>query len=218
MIICRVAPLGGQSIGHHRQRTPAELRRFLQPFVLRDSSSARTADHSVGSDVWSRVAVQHGHQEGVVAAPLPQQGLSQPPLDGEPALLVHVPRPRVVLVHLEGAPVQRGPPSDRLCPAATPPSGGGGRTHGQVSCCGTAPVSTADQQGQIVCGGDLYDPEAAKGAPDAAVAASLGCGVPTAVADLHPGEVVLDLGSGAGADVLICARRVGPAGWRSAST
>ena len=43
-------------------------------------------------------------------------------------------------------------------------------------------------------------------------AASLGCGVPTAVADLHEGETVLDLGSGAGADVLISARRVGPAG------
>ena len=49
-------------------------------------------------------------------------------------------------------------------------------------------------------------------APDAAVSASLGCGVPTAVADLHEGEIVLDLGSGAGADVLISARRVGPAG------
>ena len=47
---------------------------------------------------------------------------------------------------------------------------------------------------------------------EVAVAASLGCGVPTAVADLHDGEVVLDLGSGAGADVLISARRVGPAG------
>jgi arsenite methyltransferase len=44
------------------------------------------------------------------------------------------------------------------------------------------------------------------------VQASLGCGVPTAVADLHPGETVLDLGSGAGADVLISARRVGDAG------
>ena len=51
-----------------------------------------------------------------------------------------------------------------------------------------------------------------EGAPDAAVAASLGCGVPTAVADLHEGETVLDLGSGAGADVLISARRVGPTG------
>src|SRR2546421_715661 len=48
--------------------------------------------------------------------------------------------------------------------------------------------------------------------PEAAVNASLGCGVPTAVADLHEGETVLDLGSGAGADVLISARRVGPTG------
>ena len=49
-------------------------------------------------------------------------------------------------------------------------------------------------------------------APEAAINASLGCGVPTAVADLHDGETVLDLGSGAGADVLISARRVGPTG------
>ena len=48
--------------------------------------------------------------------------------------------------------------------------------------------------------------------PEGAVGASLGCGVPTAVADLHEGEVVLDLGSGAGADVLISARRVGLTG------
>ena len=60
-------------------------------------------------------------------------------------------------------------------------------------------------------GSALYGDEAS-GAPDAAVSASLGCGVPTAVADLHPGETVLDLGSGAGADVLISARRVAPGG------
>jgi arsenite methyltransferase len=59
-------------------------------------------------------------------------------------------------------------------------------------------------------GAALYD--GISEAPDGAVAASLGCGVPTAVADLHEGEVVLDLGSGAGADVLISARRVGPSG------
>jgi SAM-dependent methyltransferase len=63
-----------------------------------------------------------------------------------------------------------------------------------------------------VFGADLYSPDAAEGAPSAAVAASLGCGVPTAVADLRPGETVLDLGSGAGADVLISARRVSPGG------
>ena len=60
-------------------------------------------------------------------------------------------------------------------------------------------MATTDEQGREVFGAELYGPEA-EGAPDAAVAASLGCGVPTAVADLHPGEVVLDLGSGAGAD------------------
>jgi len=80
----------------------------------------------------------------------------------------------------------------------------------ETSCCG-APVATTDQQGREVFGAELYGPEA-EGAPDAAVAASLGCGIPTAVADLHPGEVVLDLGSGAGADVLISARRVAPGG------
>jgi SAM-dependent methyltransferase len=62
-----------------------------------------------------------------------------------------------------------------------------------------------------VFGGTLYANEA-DGAPSDAVEASLGCGVPTAVADLHEGETVLDLGSGAGADVLISARRVGDSG------
>ncbi|GAA0934598.1 arsenite methyltransferase [Pseudonocardia zijingensis] len=77
---------------------------------------------------------------------------------------------------------------------------------GAAICCG--PAGTA----QPVFGGQLYDPAEAAGAPAEAVAASMGCGVPTAVADLHPGEVVLDLGSGAGADVLISARRVTPGG------
>ena len=62
-----------------------------------------------------------------------------------------------------------------------------------------------------VFGAALYGEESA-GATSAAVEASLGCGVPTAVADLHEGETVLDLGSGAGADVLISAKRVGPTG------
>jgi arsenite methyltransferase len=72
-------------------------------------------------------------------------------------------------------------------------------------CCTDAPA-------EGVFGADLYDAEQASGAPAQAVTASLGCGVPTAVADLHEGETVLDLGSGAGADVLISARRVGPTG------
>jgi arsenite methyltransferase len=61
-------------------------------------------------------------------------------------------------------------------------------------------------------GVQLYDVTAREGLPDAAVLASLGCGVPTAVADLKEGEVVLDLGSGGGIDVLLSAQRVGPAG------
>ncbi len=82
----------------------------------------------------------------------------------------------------------------------------------QASCCGSAPVGTTDEEGQVVFGPELYGLDAAEGAPVAALEASLGCGVPTAVADLHPGEVVLDLGSGAGADVLISAREVALAG------
>jgi arsenite methyltransferase len=78
-----------------------------------------------------------------------------------------------------------------------------------ASCCGD---ELKDSCRGGVFGDALYDAEEAVGAPREAVAASLGCGVPTAIADLHEGETVLDLGSGAGADVLISARRVGPTG------
>ncbi len=76
-------------------------------------------------------------------------------------------------------------------------------------CCGAGfdPAGTGTQ----TFGATLYGQEG-EHAPQAAVNASLGCGVPTAVADLHEGETVLDLGSGAGADVFISARRVGPSG------
>jgi arsenite methyltransferase len=76
--------------------------------------------------------------------------------------------------------------------------------------CGCA-VGVTDEQGHEVFGGALYDQHSA-GAASNAIPASLGCGVPTAVADLREGETVLDLGSGAGADVLISAQRVGPTG------
>jgi len=72
-------------------------------------------------------------------------------------------------------------------------------------------VGLTDEHGQEVFGGTLYDEQDTGEAQDA-LAGSLGCGVPTAVADLHEGETVLDLGSGAGADVLISAQRVGPSG------
>jgi arsenite methyltransferase len=80
----------------------------------------------------------------------------------------------------------------------------------EARCCGSQGVSCSPADATGVFGSSLY--EAIEEAPESAVSASLGCGVPTAVADLHEGETVLDLGSGAGADVLISARRVGPTG------
>jgi SAM-dependent methyltransferase len=77
-------------------------------------------------------------------------------------------------------------------------------------CCG--PIALEDANNLRVFGPSLYGEDDARDAPAAAVEGSLGCGVPTAVADLHEGETVLDLGSGAGADVLISAKRVGPTG------
>jgi SAM-dependent methyltransferase len=82
----------------------------------------------------------------------------------------------------------------------------------KASCCGTSTVALTDAEGTQVFGDTLYNAAESEGATEEAVSASLGCGVPTAVADLHEGETVLDLGSGAGADVLISARRVGPTG------
>lgn len=78
-------------------------------------------------------------------------------------------------------------------------------------CCGSGcGCSPADGSG--VFGMTLYDSATSEGVPAAALQASLGCGVPTSIAELHEGETVLDLGSGGGADVLISARRVGAAG------
>ena len=90
---------------------------------------------------------------------------------------------------------------ERYASAAREVAGGG------AGCCGDAcgcsdPVSS-----------NLYAPEETSGLPDAAVRASLGCGNPTLLAELDEGETVLDLGSGGGIDVLLSARRVGPAGF-----
>src|SRR5215217_7401253 len=79
-------------------------------------------------------------------------------------------------------------------------------------CCGTNAVRRTDTAGEQVFGAVLYADQDLDEADAPAIEASLGCGVPTAVADLHEGETVLDLGSGAGGDVLISARRVGPSG------
>jgi arsenite methyltransferase len=77
------------------------------------------------------------------------------------------------------------------------------------SCCGAAPA------GQTTCDpitSNLYGTSETQQIPEEALQASLGCGNPTALAKLHPGEVVLDLGSGGGIDVLLSAKRVGPTG------
>ena len=77
-----------------------------------------------------------------------------------------------------------------------------------VDCCGSDAIAEAD-----VFGSTLYTDGSTSGLPDEAVLASLGCGNPTAVADLREGETVLDLGSGGGIDVLLSARRVGQNGF-----
>src|SRR5438105_3839274 len=82
-------------------------------------------------------------------------------------------------------------------------------TTGGSSCCGAAAACGSDVDPIT---SNLYD-EAQKGQiPEEALLASLGCGNPTALATLNPGEVVLDLGSGGGIDVLLSAKRVGPTG------
>jgi SAM-dependent methyltransferase len=80
-----------------------------------------------------------------------------------------------------------------------------------ASCCGGGEPASASTVPDLI-GRGLYDADSAGDLPDDALAASLGCGNPTALAELHPGEVVLDLGSGGGIDVLLSARRVGPTG------
>jgi arsenite methyltransferase len=77
------------------------------------------------------------------------------------------------------------------------------------SCCGTA---AASESACDPISSNLYDTAQAGEVPEAALQASLGCGNPTALAKLNPGEIVLDLGSGGGIDVLLSAKRVGPAG------
>ena len=77
----------------------------------------------------------------------------------------------------------------------------------KTSCCEGAASSSCDP-----ITSDLYDEAQKSGVPEKAVLASLGCGNPTALAELKPGETVLDLGSGGGIDVLLSAKRVGPTG------
>jgi len=85
-------------------------------------------------------------------------------------------------------------------------------------CCGTTPATLTTLQAQTITRyadpitRDLYDSNTQAELPEKAVLASLGCGNPTALAELRAGEIVLDLGSGGGIDVLLSAKRVGPTG------
>jgi len=88
---------------------------------------------------------------------------------------------------------------------------------GTGSCCGSSATDSCCGTGSAAAVGGfsehLYREGETDGLPEEAVLASLGCGNPIAVADLHEGERVLDLGSGGGIDVLLSARRVGPSGF-----
>jgi arsenite methyltransferase len=94
----------------------------------------------------------------------------------------------------------------RYAESARAVEAGGGASCCDSSCCG------GEQTADAKFGEALYDAEQRGELPQAAVLASLGCGNPTAVAELREGETVLDLGSGGGIDVILSAKRVGPTG------
>jgi arsenite methyltransferase len=83
-------------------------------------------------------------------------------------------------------------------------------TKGGSSCCGSSPATASGCCDPITS--NLYDSSQAGQIPEEALLASLGCGNPTALAQLNPGDIVLDLGSGGGIDVLLSAKRVGSTG------
>jgi SAM-dependent methyltransferase len=86
------------------------------------------------------------------------------------------------------------------------------RAAAETSACGCGPSCCRTESSDPVTS-NLYGDDEVVTLPGGAIAASLGCGNPTALADLRPGETVLDLGSGGGIDVLLSARRVGPTGF-----
>jgi arsenite methyltransferase len=103
---------------------------------------------------------------------------------------------------------------DPTAPASAPLASN--RPSAEASCCGPSAgpdaCCSSPSAGGDVFGAELYDLADRAAIPVAATLASLGCGNPTAVAELREGETVLDLGSGGGIDVLLSARRVGPTG------
>jgi SAM-dependent methyltransferase len=101
----------------------------------------------------------------------------------------------------------------RYAAAATAAAAGCCESDGWGACCSIASCAPDRAEVDAAFGAGLYDADERSAVPPEAVAASLGCGNPLAVADLRPGERVLDLGSGGGIDVLLSARRVGPTGF-----
>src|SRR5690348_2042570 len=99
-----------------------------------------------------------------------------------------------------------GEAASRVAAGETKGSSCCGPADGSSGCCG----ATSESWDPITS--DLYDAGQTAGIPAQALLASLGCGNPTALAELREGEVVLDLGSGGGIDVLLSAKRVGPTG------
>src|SRR5574338_1097512 len=99
-----------------------------------------------------------------------------------------------------------GAAAQRVADGATAGASCCGPAEGSSGCCG----ATSESWDPITS--DLYEAGETAGLPAEALLASLGCGNPTALAELHEGEVVLDLGAGGGIDVLLSARRVGPTG------
>jgi arsenite methyltransferase len=87
-----------------------------------------------------------------------------------------------------------------------------GLTEGRGCGCDCDSLGCCGEESTTLFGQGLYASDERSALPDSAVSASLGCGNPVAVAALHEGETVLDLGSGGGIDVLLSARRVGPSG------
>ena len=100
---------------------------------------------------------------------------------------------------------------ERYAAAATTVTSG----HGSASCCDGSGGCCSPTMVEVdeTFGSSFYATADLEGLPVAAVEASLGCGNPTTVSELHEGETVLDLGSGGGIDVLLSARRVGPSGF-----
>jgi arsenite methyltransferase len=127
----------------------------------------------------------------------------------------HIDNPRcerkVGMTEMETSDGLRERVRERYAAAATTVKAG----HGHASCCDDSGGCCGPTVAEVddTFGSVLYDATDRDSLPVAAIAASLGCGNPTAVAELREGETVLDLGSGGGIDVLLSARRVGPSGF-----